>query len=145
MDLVNINNIHGIDIFKKLDFPTDKYAIMNSSWQAALGMRKNGDVDILVSEDFHHEAKKITEGKKPISIMNEVYWDWEAATGMNKASDIIKNHSVFIQGVRMISFDAYVKMMKVRRNSNTRFSKPAERDLASVDKFTSLNGLPVLK
>ena len=139
----DLGRINGIEHFRSLNFPIEKYAIMNSSWQAALGKRKNGDIDVLVSEDFLSEAVSIAT--PPVSIMKYVHWYCAQATGKSSASDVIKNHSVVVDGLRIIDFETYLKMMNVRKNSNTRFSEPAKIDLSAVSEYVSINGVPVKK
>lgn len=139
----DFSQINGIEDFKKLNFPNDKYTIMNSSWQAALGKRKNSDIDVLVDESFLKESLSLA--KKPVSIMKYVHWYAEQATGITRPSEFIKKHSVLVDGIRIVSFQTYLDMMNVRKKSNTRFRDPAIVDLEAVKEFKSKNGLPVLK
>jgi|10_taG_2_1085330.scaffolds.fasta_scaffold07224_5 hypothetical protein len=140
---LNIKNIKGIDKLLELNFPIDEYAIMNSSWQALLGKRENSDIDVLVSENFLNAAIKLA--KPPVSIMKYVHWYCAQATGLSSPSQVIKKHSVVIDGIRIIDFETYLKMMEVRKNSNTRFSEPAKKDLAAISKFVCHDKLPCLK
>ncbi len=116
---------------------------MNSSWQALLGKRKNSDIDVLVTKKFLDEA--ISKAKKPVSIMTYVHWYCKDATGMANPDDVIKNHTVLIDNIRFIDFETYLKMMNVRKNSNTRFKEPAIKDLNAIKEFVSHNKLPYLK
>lgn len=145
---IDINRVKGLELLKSYGLPKDKIMLMNSSWQAILGIRENGDLDVLCTPDILKHFESIVE--KPVSIMKHVHW---YLTPFGKTpEDLIKNHSVEIDGVNVLAFGTYKKMLNIRAErgkvqaSAARLGKKSERDLLTVeDLVDNGNGMPVLK
>jgi len=143
---IDINRINGLELLKSYNFPKDKYILMNSAWQAILGIRKNGDLDVLVTPDILKQAESVVE--KPVSIMK--YLHWYVQPFGKTPEEVIKNHSVKINGVNVLKFGTYKKLLKIRAErgkvlpSAARLGKKSERDLKTVELLEDDgSGLPV--
>jgi len=56
--------IHYFDELKKLDFPTDQFAICGSGPLAIRKLRKNQDIDIVVKEKLWKKLRKLYQPQK---------------------------------------------------------------------------------
>ena len=132
---IDISRVHGLDLLKSYNLPRDKFMLMNSSWQAVLGIRENGDLDVLVTPDILADFEKVV--KKPVSIMKYVHWYIQPFGATPEK--IIKHHSVEIDGIKILSFGTYKKSLKIRMEtgkiqpSAARLGKKSERDLSAIE------------
>ena len=132
---IDITRVNGLGLLKSYNFPKDKCILMNSAWQAILGIRENGDLDVLVTPDILKYAESIVE--KPVSIMKYVHW-YVQPFGKTP-EEIIKNHSVEIGGINVLKFGTYKELLKIRADrgkvlaSAARLGKKSERDLKTVE------------
>ena len=132
---IDINRLNGLELFKSYNLPKEKCIIMNSCWQAILGIRQNGDLDVLVTPDILADFEQVVE--KPVSIMKYVHWYVEPFG--KSPEEIIRNHSVEIDGIKFLSFGTYKKCLQIRADtgkvmpSAARLGKKSERDLLTVE------------
>ena len=145
---IDIGRLKGLDALKSYNLPKDKIMLMNSAWQAILGIRQNGDLDVLCTPDILEEFETIVN--KPVSIMKHVHW-YVKPFG-STAEEVIKNHSVEIDGIKVLSFGTYKKCLQIRvdtgktQQSAARLGKKSEKDLAAVAHLVDDgNGFPVEK
>lgn len=145
---IDINRVNGLELLLSYNLPKEKFVLMNSCWQSILGIRQNGDLDVLVTPDILREFEKIVE--KPVSIMKYVHW-YVKPFG-NSPEDIIKNHSVEINGIKVLKFGTYKKCLKIRADtgkvqaSAARLGKKSERDMLTVEHLEDDGtGMPKLK
>jgi hypothetical protein len=143
---LNIDNVKGLELLKSYNLPRNKIVLMNSSWQAILGIRQNGDLDVLCTPDILKQFEKIVE--KPVSIMKYVHW-YLAPFGKTP-QEIIDNHSVEVDGFKVLKFGTYKECLKIRAEtgkkvpSAARLGKKSERDLLSVVNLVDDGaGLPI--
>ena len=69
---IDISRVNGLDLLLSYNLPRDKFVLMNSCWQSILGIRDNGDLDVLITPELLSDFEKIVE--KPVSIMQYVHW-----------------------------------------------------------------------
>ena len=111
-----------MDIFQKvksLDFSINKYAVFGGGVLEALNIRKNGDIDLVVTQDIYAELKQkgwreITrpDGTKSIKENN-----FDIATNFNcggyKASTkYLLKKSTVIRGVPFVKLEEVIKFKK---------------------------------
>lgn len=145
---IDISRVNGLDLLLSYNLPRDKFVLMNSCWQSILGIRDNGDLDVLITPELLSDFEKIVE--KPVSIMKYVHW-YVKPFG-EEPKDIINNHTVEIDGIKVLKFGIYKKCLQIRADtgkvqaSAARLGKKSERDLLTVAHLEDDGtGMPALK
>ena len=114
-------NVYGIKQIKLLPIPESDYTITQSGILALMGIRKNDDIDIIISskarrELFNNETNFI---KLPGNI--EIF-EPNRGKFLNVAGkdddDLIKNHSIIVDGVRFLHPHFYFSRKRTDRDSD---------------------------
>jgi len=86
-----INNINYLDKIK--DWPKEEYTIVQSGILALMGIRKNSDLDVVISSKLKKEIKEIPSGIEVMS--NRAKFQ---VFGCKNDDDLVYNYSVNIDG-----------------------------------------------
>ena len=113
--------VYGIKQIKLLPIPETEYTITQSGILALMGIRKNDDIDIIISskarrELFNNESNFI---KLPgnIEIFEPNRGKFLNVTGKND-DDLIKNHSIIVDGIRFLHPHFYFSRKRTDRESD---------------------------
>jgi hypothetical protein len=99
-----LNNVNHIDKFKKLKYPPNKMLIVGSGIMALLGLKKNEDIDIWVTDDVF---KKMAKDKylKPVQKHGRLFY--ETHDGVIEISNIFPctkgNISKYLQNATVVN------------------------------------------
>ena len=105
------------------DLPNDGYAVVHSAWLTLMGLRPNGDLDLIMAsslkqkmfDDPHPDQTFGLPGpyEKRIRIqpMSSPYGDFYGASGID---DVIENFCVVMDGVRFVEPRFYFEFKKRR-------------------------------
>lgn len=120
-----INKIKYINHLIKSNLPTNEYIIVNSAWLALLGIRTNGDLDLIISQSLwkkHFNKKDINksfglpgehENRIRVHAQNGPY------TCLDKKitnDELVYKHSIKIDGYRLIEPRLYFEYKRLRFN-----------------------------
>jgi len=113
--------VYGIKQIKLLPIPETEYTITQSGILALMGIRKNDDIDIIISskarrELFNNESNFI---KLPgnIEIFEPNRGKFLNVAGKND-DDLIKNHSIIVDGIRFLHPHFYFSRKRTDRESD---------------------------
>jgi len=105
------------DEVKKLNFPSDQYAVIGGGVMSAHGIRNYGDIDLIVIRDLFEKLK--TQGWTPVQGKNnvlkngnyEVDVDYKYQEYQPDHEELIRNAEV-IDGVPFIRLNELIKFKK---------------------------------
>jgi len=118
-----IERIRHIEGLQSARLPADEYAVVHSAWLTLMGMRPNGDLDLIMSSRLRRElfSKPNLEGhlglpgpleqRIRIQPMNSPYGAFYGARGID---DVIRNYCIEIDGVHFIEPRFYFAFKKQR-------------------------------
>lgn len=106
---MKIRDIRYCDQLFNIESPRDSFIVMNSSVTAMMGIRKNNDLDILVTENFGSE-----NNIPNISINPWFRWKNRLASFAVNAPDFILKHSVKIDGFNICKPEIHLEILKTR-------------------------------
>ena len=113
--------VYGIKQIKLLPIPETEYTITQSGILALMGIRKNDDIDIIISskarkELFNNESNFI---KLPgnIEIFEPNRGKFLNVAGKND-DDLINNHSIIVDGIRFLHPHFYFSRKRTDRESD---------------------------
>ena len=116
-----INNVYGINQIKLLPIPESDYTITQSGILALMGIRKNDDIDIIISSkarktifNNHREFIKLPGN---IEIFEPNRGKFLSVSG-DSDDDLIANHSMIIDGVRFLHPHFYFSRKRMDRESD---------------------------
>ncbi|MBU0572214.1 zinc ABC transporter substrate-binding protein [Patescibacteria group bacterium] len=115
-----------MDVFekvKKLNLPKDKYTVFGGGVLEALGIRKSGDVDLVVTKDIYDKLKenRWKEMIRPDGTKSLKENNFDIATNLNcegyKASTkYLLEKSSLIKGVPFVNLEEIIKFKKCRNS-----------------------------
>jgi hypothetical protein len=116
-----IDNVYGIEQIKLLGIPESEYTITQSGILALMGIRKNDDIDIIISsrvrrELFNNNTQFI---KLPgnIEIFEPNRRKFLDVDGVND-DDLIANHSIIVNGIRFLHPKFYFSRKRIDRDKD---------------------------
>ena len=163
-----LSKIKYINQLLEQKWPSNEYALINSSWLAISGIRENGDLDVIITTKlrtkyFNGEGLEKTIGipgpfNKRIRIHphNSSYGSFYDCNGID---DLIYNHSVKIDKIKFVELkfflmykkDRLYKLEKIKQNrsrwiklfgnllnQNRVLRKKIYRDVYDLNKFEKI-------
>ena len=116
-----INNVYGIDQIKLLPIPDSEYSITQSGILALMGIRKNDDIDIILSSkarrDLFSNNQEFIKLPGNIEIFEPNRGKFLNVAGKDD-DDLINNHSMIIDGVRFLHPHFYFSRKRTDRDSD---------------------------
>jgi len=116
-----IENVYGINQIKLLPIPESEFTITQSGILALMGIRKNDDIDIIISsrvrrELFNNNTQFI---KLPgnIEIFEPNRRKFLDVDGVND-DDLIANHSIIVNGIRFLHPKFYFSRKRIDRDKD---------------------------
>lgn len=130
-------------ILKKLGLKPDNSIVISSGILQALGIRKNKDIDIVVSKAVFRLLKesgrfKVINSQHRITLADDTFeigTDWIELGKTYKLEDLIEE-SIVIGGVRYITIDFLYKVKKSQA-SKKNVSKKNIEDVKLIEKYLS--------
>lgn len=126
---MKISNIEHIKELEKINHLKDKFVIMNSSIMALLGIRKNRDLDLLVTKDF---PKNINLNS--VSINRWDRWKHRIDKFAIDSKDFINKNSFELSGYNFCKLNVHRRILEIRISQNSGGEK-VKKDLLLLDEF----------
>lgn len=125
-----IERIQFIEELFKLGLPKNEYIICGSAWLALLGVRKNNDLDLIVSTKLMDEKyggimPGVIQGT-PFDIQGgHIPHPYSKMFGVKNNDDLVYNHRVYIDGYPFIPFKFYreLKQLDISDEECSRIAK----------------------
>ena len=115
------NNVYGIDQIKLLSIPESDYTITQSGILALMGIRKNDDIDIIISskvrENLFNNRQEFIKLPGNIEIFEPNRGKFLNVDGVDD-DDLIANHSIVVNGVRFLHPKFYFSRKRTDRESD---------------------------
>ncbi len=108
-----------LDELKKLDMPSDKFAVFGSGPLAIRGLRENKDLDVMVKQDLWEElikkypVKNIEKGGSIEEGHIEIWAQWRP--WFSDITEMIDNADI-IEGIRFVKLEYVLKWKKMRNS-----------------------------
>lgn len=104
--------IKHLDKLLKLGIPKDKFTLIQSALFPIMGIRQNGDLDFILESSLVpiYKEKILKIKGLNIKINNDNYKQF----GCSGDDDLIKNHSMEINGLRFCHFKFYNRILRNR-------------------------------
>ena len=120
-----------------LGIPKDKFTLIQSAWFPLMGIRINGDLDFIIESSLIplYKEKILKIKGLNIKINNNNYHKF----GCISDDDLIKNHSVIIDGYKFCYFKFYYKILKQRRSPFQKKDSKGIPDIDNVNDFFKNN------
>lgn len=136
-DVVNpIENINYLDKIK--DWPKKEYTIVQSGILALMGIRKNSDLDVVISSKLKNKIKEIPSGVEIMSNRGKF-----RVFGCKDDDDFVYNFSVNINGYNFSEPRFYFSRLWPDRKSKIEDQKNIlnfkERGIHSVKPFSNIS------
>ncbi len=118
-----IERIHHMEALQSARLPSDGFAVVHSAWLALMGMRRNGDLDLILTSDLRAERFPGFDPERHFGLSgplerrirfmpkNNLYGTFYGARGID---DVIRNHCIEIDGVRFVEPRFYFTFKKQR-------------------------------
>ena len=106
--------LHQVKLLKHMldkNLPTKEFAVVHSAWLALMGLRKNGDLDLLIStklrEQLFQKTSDINTQGLPGPYSNRIRFHpsdsiYGTMYGAKCIDDVIENYTVSVHGVKFI-------------------------------------------
>lgn len=106
-----IERIRHMEGLQSALLPSDGFAVVHSAWLALMGMRENGDLDLIMTSDLRRERFNDPDPARHFGLpgpferririqpMTSPYGTFYGARGID---DVIQNHCIEIEGIRFI-------------------------------------------
>ena len=115
------NNVYGIDQIKLLPIPESDYTITQSGILALMGIRKNDDIDIIISskvrKNLFNNRQDFIKLPGNIEIFEPNRGKFLNVDGVDD-DDLIANHSIIVNGVRFLHPKFYFSRKRTDRESD---------------------------
>ena len=115
------NNVYGIDQIKLLPIPESEYTITQSGILALMGIRKNYDIDIIISskarKNLFNNRQEFIKLPGNIEIFEPNRGKFLNVDGVSD-DDLIANHSIIINGARFLHPKFYFSRKRTDRESD---------------------------
>ena len=115
------NNVYGIDQIKLLPIPESEYTITQSGILALMGIRKNDDIDIIISskarKNLFNNRQEFIKLPGNIEIFEPNRGKFLNVDGVDD-DDLIANHSIIVNGVRFLHPKFYFSRKRTDRESD---------------------------
>ena len=130
-----IERIRHMEGLQSAQLPADGFAVVHSAWLTLMGMRRNGDLDLIMTSGLRAERFGDPDPKRHFGLpgpherririqpMNSPYGEFYGARGID---DVIRNHCVEIDGMRFVEPRFYFafKKQRLRRLNDHRNALP---------------------
>ena len=118
-----LERVKHIDVLVAAQLPTDEFAVVHSAWLALMGLRTNGDLDVILSaglrktlfpdrdENRHWGLPGPLERRIRFQPAKSPYGSFYGASDID---DVIRRHCVVIDGIKFIEPRFYFMFKKHR-------------------------------
>ncbi len=127
-----------MDILETLSLPQDQYMMTGSVWLAIMSIRKNKDIDIILTEKLRKEYSYYLDKLEPsaqkavrfcIDISSKHSRRIVDIAKVNNVDDLIRDHHVEIDGYQLVQYDLFRKYKKPRKGDKHK------KDRKEMDRF----------
>jgi len=119
-----IDQVKHIQGLFDANLPLDEFVIINSIWLTLMGLRKNGDLDLLLSSNlwnqrFSDKPKGLSFGipgpfEKRLRVHSLDSGPYGRLAGVKDNDDVVYNHRIMLEGLPLVKPSLYFRY-KVNR------------------------------
>ena len=119
-----IDQVKHIQGLFDANLPLDEFVIINSIWLTLMGLRKNGDLDLLLSSNlwnqrFSDKPKGLSFGipgpfEKRLRVHSLDSGPYGRLAGVKDNDDVVYNHRIMVEGLPLVRPSLYFRY-KVNR------------------------------
>jgi len=121
-----LDDIKFFKEIKSYGFDLNEYALVHSAWLPLLKIRKNGDLDIIISKKLRKEIFSKEFDLNATGLPGPLEKRLRVQPSINfytkyfnlNCNEIINHHSLIIDGVRFVYLSAYLEMKIDRLSKN---------------------------